>query len=159
MNYYNETDKYIFFWHGPFSNFWKTKIKIKDLEFLSSEQAFMYMKAKVFDKSKCNKILETDSPQEAKKIGRKIRNYDDLKWASLRYDVMKDILFYKFSQNPELKIILLKTGNKILVEGSPYDKIWGVGIHFKDELIYNESNWRGQNLLGKALMEVREKLK
>lgn len=158
-NYNNETDRYVYFWNGPFSNFYRTNIKIKNLEFYSSEQAFMFMKAKMFDPSLCEKILNTSNPKEAKRLGRLVKNYNDEKWNSVRYEIMKKILFLKFSQNEKLKEILLATKDKKLVESSPYDRIWGVGIHFTDELIYDESNWKGKNLLGKALMEVRDELK
>ena len=98
-NYNNETDRYVYFWNGPFSNFWKTNIKIKDLEFSSSEQAFMFMKAKMFDPSLSDKILNTSNPKEAKRLGRLVKNYNEEKCNSVRYEIMKKILFLKFSQN------------------------------------------------------------
>ena len=86
------------------------------------------------------------------------KNYKDKIWASRRYQAMVDALTAKF-QDPELKRILLNTGDRILVEASPYDRIWGIGLSEQSPFIYDEKNWKGQNLLGKALMEVREKLK
>ena len=92
--------------------------------------------------------------KEAKAGGRSVRNYNDKIWSEKRYQIMVNVLKEKF-RKPELQEILLATGNKCLVEGSPFDKIWGVGIAFNDDRIFDEKNWRGQNLLGKALEEVR----
>jgi hypothetical protein len=96
-------------------------------------------------------------PQDAKGIGRQIRNYNDRIWSAKRYHAMVQVLEAKF-EDPELKEILLATGDRIIVEASPYDRIWGVGLSEEDDDLY-KGNWKGQNLLGKALMEVREKLR
>ena len=93
--------------------------------------------------------------KEAKAQGRKVRNYNDQIWSEKRYDIMVNVLKEKF-RSPEMRQILLNTGDKTLVEGSPFDKIWGVGIADNDDRILNEANWRGHNLLGKALEEVRD---
>lgn len=90
-----------------------------------------------------------------KKIGRAVLNFNPKVWDEKRYGVMVDILKIKF-QNPTLKEILLRTGNLELVEGSPYDAIWGVKLDWMSDEILDRNNWRGSNLLGKALMEVRE---
>jgi len=71
---------------------------------------------------------------------------------------MVDVNMDKFGSNPYLKDILLSTGNKTIVEASPFDTIWGIGLHWKDDKVLDEKNWNGQNLLGKALMEVRKRL-
>lgn len=154
------TDNYVFFWKNntPFSNFYRKPFTYKGHRLLFSEQAFILKKAELFDKSMIDKIVHATRPDEAKQYGRQIKNYKDKIWASRRYQAMVDALTAKF-QDPELKRILLNTGDRILVEASPYDRIWGIGLSEQSPFIYDEKNWKGQNLLGKALMEVREKLK
>ena len=151
-----ETATHVYFWgdEDPFSNFYKSPFVYKGYTLLYSEQAFMLEKALLFDKSKVATIVNAKSPKEAKAAGRSVRNYNDKIWSEKRYQIMVNVLKEKF-RKPELQEILLATGNKCLVEGSPFDKIWGVGIAFDDDRILDEQNWRGQNLLGKALEEVR----
>ncbi|MGM0197262.1 NADAR family protein [Enterococcus sp. AZ180] len=108
------------------------------------------------DKEVADKIMLAKYPKDAKYLGRQVRNYDDKIWSEKRYEIMVSVLKEKFHQNLYLENKLRKTGNSTLVEASPYDKIWGVGTDYKHAL--NPNNWRGQNLLGKALMEVRESL-
>ena len=115
----------------------------------------MLEKALLFDKSRVSAIVNAKHPKEAKAQGRKVRNYNDQIWSEKRYDIMVNLLKEKFRSH-EMRQILLNTGDKTLVEGSPFDKIWGVGIADNDDRILNEANWRGQNLLGKALEEVRD---
>jgi ribA/ribD-fused uncharacterized protein len=104
-------------------------------------------------------ILKTPSPSQCKKLGRIVLNFKADVWLREGYAIMIDINMAKFSQNSKLKAILLSTEDKILVEASPYDTIWGIGLYHEDDKVLDEKNWKGQNLLGKALMEVREKLK
>lgn len=132
------------------------------MKFHNTEQYFMYMKAIKFgDKEIAEEILKKgENPKIAKNLGRKVKNYDDGVWNNVRYSVMRDACFMKFSQNEYLKKKLLnpKWSDKGFVEGSPYDRIWGIGVHYKDASD-DESTWRGENLLGKVLNEVRELLK
>ena len=155
------TDTHVYFWGDPtLSNWGPAEFNHKGLKFYNSEQAYMYEKAMYFDdKEIAQQILENDNPRTAKNLGRKVKNFNEDEWASAGYDFMIDVCYAKFKQNEHLAEVLLSTGNKIIVEGSPYDKIWGVGLHWTSEKILNEANWRGKNLLGKALMEVRGMLK
>lgn len=158
------TDTHVYFWSGVFSNFWPAKIDAMIdnafIEFKTSEHLFMALKAEFFqDEEIFEKILYVDDPQDAKKLGREIKNYDDLKWTDVRYECMLHACHLKFEQNSDLKKILLDTGDRILVEASPYDKIWGVGLREDDDTILDSLKWRGQNLLGNVLMDVRERLK
>ena len=154
------TDKYVFFWGSEFSNWFECKFKYKNLTFLNSEQAFMWEKAVFFgDMETAEKILLTPSPNQNKKLGRKVKNFNAEKWLRDGYEVMIAVNMAKFSQNSRLKAILLSTEDKIIVEASPYDTIWGIGLYWEDDRVLDENKWRGQNLLGKALMEVREKLR
>ena len=158
------TDKHIFFWGEFPSNWYKCHFTVKhdgnDLEFFNSEQYFMWMKAITFgDDETAEKILKKGhNPKTAKALGREVKNYDDKKWNEIRYKVMVDANYFKYSQSEELKELLLNQefNGKHFCEASPKDRIWGVGMGECDPLIDDEKNWKGQNLLGKALDEVRE---
>lgn len=158
------TSKYVFFWHGVFSNWHPSPIEYEnydydDIEFSNSEQMFMWLKAISFDDyESADKILACKTPREAKDLGRIVKNYDDSKWNTLRYDAMLQACLCKFRQNQDMKNDLLATGDRILVEASPYDKIWGIGMAADHPDIEDESKWKGTNLLGKVLMDVRKQL-
>lgn len=159
------TDKHIFFWGEWPSNWFKCHFTVKHegkvLDFFNSEQYFMWMKAITFgDEETADKILKKGhNPKTAKALGREVKNYDDKKWDEIRYRVMVDANYYKYSQSEELKELLLnpELEGKHYVESSPYDRIWGIGVG-ETEALDDESNWKGQNLLGKTLDEVREML-
>jgi ribA/ribD-fused uncharacterized protein len=156
-----ETDTHIFFWGGIFSQWYSCSfIDPKDVEYTSTEQYMMAKKCLAHgDYKGVTDVMECDDPREQKAIGRRISNYSDEIWNPKRYQVVVDGNFYKFTQDPRLKELLISTGNKIIVEASPYDKVWGIGLGTNDNRVLNESLWDGQNLLGKAIMDVRELLK
>jgi hypothetical protein len=104
-------------------------------------------------------ILKTPSPSQCKKLGRIVLNFKAEVWLREGYAIMIAINMAKFSQNLKLKAILLSTEDKILVEASPYDTIWGIGLYHGDDKVLDEKNWKGQNLLGKALMCVRDEIR
>ena len=147
--------------YGCFSNFYLVEFKDKDgIEFNCTEQYFMYRKCLEFDKDNrdlLSKIMWEVVPHKIKKLGRQVNNYDDLKWQQIRYQVMLEGLRYKFSQNRLIKEKLLNTGLNFLYEASPYDRVWGIG-YSKEEAVKVDIGKYGQNLLGKALMEVRSEL-
>lgn len=119
-----------------------------------AEQYMMHAKAKLFkDDETANKILTTTSPKQMKSLGRQVKEFSEAVWDQHKYNIVVDGNMLKFTQNPELKDKLLATKDAILVELSPLDKIWGVGTENPDP-----NTWTGQNLLGKALMEVRKRL-
>jgi len=153
------TNDYVLFWGSFLSNFQECKIEYAGREFKSSEQLFMWFKAEYFkDHSTADLILNALTPKDAKNLGRQVKNYDDKVWDMVRYDFMKTAVYEKFNQNPDLKKKLLdpELDGKLFVEASPYDCIWGVGVG-EDEAV-NPKKWRGKNLLGKILGEVREEL-
>lgn len=151
---------YTIFYSGPFSNWHRSPFMWKGQEFNTSEQAMMWAKAKQFnDDATAQKIMETLNPAEQKALGRQVKNYDDTVWASVRYDLAVDFLLAKFTSTQGLKDKLLETKDTILVEASPTDVIWGIGMAGNNPDVFDESKWRGQNLLGKALTEVRKRIK
>ena len=151
------TDTHIYFWHGIYSNWYPVEIDSAAGKFANTEQLFMWCKAKFFkDDEILSKILATSNPRDVKALGRLVKNYNDSEWDKVRFDYMVGVNNIKFSQHKYLLDQLLATGDKVIVEASPYDKVWGVGLLEDDPLILDEKNWKGQNLLGKALMKVRE---
>lgn len=151
--------KYKLFWKSdsPFSNWYPAKFKINGIVYQNSEQYFMYQKAIGFgDLDIAKKILETNKPNECKALGRQIKNFDSEVWDNIKYDIVKDGVRAKFTQNKDLKDELLKYKGYIFAEASPYDKIYGIGFDEKDAL-KNIHNW-GENLLGKILTELSEEI-
>lgn len=155
------TDKHVLFWGGVFSNFYPSPFIVDGLKFETSEQFFMYHKALYFkDDIIAEKILtEGIEPKIAKKLGRKVNGFDEDEWAKVRFDVMYNAIFHKFTQNETLKKELLSYNNRTFVECSPFDKIWGIGISEDDVNADNEEQWRGLNLLGKCLTKLRNEIK
>lgn len=152
------TDTHVFFYSGVFSNWYPAKFsyQVGGLQFKNTEQAFMVEKARFFsDRDIMTQILQTPDPREVKALGRKIKNYNDKAWNCVRYGMMVYVNYLKFSQNQELAAELRAVGNRTLVEASPYDKIWGIGLGLGDPEIFTPELWNGQNLLGKALREVQ----
>jgi len=142
----------------PFSNFHPSVFTVDGQTFQTAEQYIMYRKAMTFgDEASAEQILAARDPGECKKFGRHVRPYDDAVWSAVRDDVAFDACFHKFAQNPPLRDVLLSTGDALLVEASPTDAIWGIGFSEQDAPAHRHQ-W-GQNLLGLALMRVRNALR
>lgn len=161
---------YLFFWgHKPtkdgslsktiFSQWWKKEFSVNGIIYPTAEHLMMAEKARLFqDKEMLEEILNAKTPAEAKKLGRKVRNFDNQIWEENRSKIVVEGNYHKFS-DPEYKAFLLGTGIKIIVEASPTDRIWGIGLAQDAPTIQNPTTWKGLNLLGFALMEVRDRLK
>lgn len=168
-----EADTHIYFLGSYLSNFYKIKFKYvldttkEEVIFDSSEQLFMWFKAYHFkDEEIANKILKAKEPNHAKPLGRLVSDYrdgtkkpfDEIEWDKVRYNYMLKALRAKFKEK-EMSKALLNTGDKILVEGSPVDTVWAVGLNYNDNRILDPNNCLGTNLLGKALMEIRDEIR
>lgn len=141
-----------------FSNWYISDFEVKGVPFNSVEQ-FMFCKAKLFgDEAIATKILAASHPRDQKALGRRVQGYDDRVWSQRRPRIVAHGCYAKFSQNAQLRESLMATGNTLLVEASPYDRIWAVGLAENDPRVLDPRQWKGQNLLGLALQEVREKL-
>ena len=146
--------------HGFLSNWYPSPFTIDGIRFSSAEQYIMYEKCVVFgDIASAQKVLATDDPQQQQSIGRNAKGYVDGVWAGMRQMVAIRALKEKFSQNVDLKDKLLTTRDAILVECAKSDVQWACVIGLHDELRFDAKNWAGKNLLGFALMEVRNQLK
>jgi ribA/ribD-fused uncharacterized protein len=126
----------------------------------SAEHFMMAEKARLFsDSLSLERILEAPAPADAKALGRGVRNYHDGRWATARVDAVLRGNLAKFGQHPDLRNFLMATNDLVLVEASPQDVVWGIGLGASDVRAARPSQWRGENLLGFALTEVRERLR
>ncbi|QHV97923.1 NADAR family protein [Spirosoma endbachense] len=163
--------KYLFFWgHQPrkdgrigescFSQWWVAPFDVNGVQYRSAEQYMMAEKARLFDDTDVlEKILTCQSPAEAKKLGRLVQNFDPAVWDAESVAIVVAANAYKFSQHPDLKAFLLNTGERVLVEASPVDTIWGIGLAKDHPDCETPQKWPGKNQLGFALMEVRDRLR
>jgi ribA/ribD-fused uncharacterized protein len=149
---------YYYFFGGYCSQWYDCEFTYNDIQYSSTEKWMMAMKALcMHDYDSYHSILKSNDPKYIKQLGRQVKNYDDTKWSKERYEVVVLGNYLKFSQDRKLKKWLLSTRHIQLVEASPTDTIWGIGLSVYDA--ERGLAWRGDNLLGKAIMEVREKLK
>ena len=155
IGFHNPDEQY-----GFLSNWYLSDFTVDGVSFSSMEQYMMFKKAVVFkDKDIASKILKTDDVERIKEYGRQVSNYNDTVWNGVRQIVIYKGLLEKFKQNEKLKKELLDTGEDILAECAVSDKIWGIGLSMKDSNKNDIKAWRGQNLLGFALMLVRDELR
>ncbi|GGF92880.1 hypothetical protein GCM10010912_42380 [Paenibacillus albidus] len=160
--------KFLFFWgHTPpaggsinqscFSQWFTSPFTVDHEQYSCTEQYMMAEKARLFgDKEMLKKIMEAGHPKAMKAYGRAVTPFDAKLWDQTCYDIVKRGNFAKFTQNPELGSFLKATQNRILVEASPADRIWGIGMAKDHPEVENPMKWRGNNLLGFALAEVRD---
>jgi len=148
------TDDYVFFYTNWLSQWYTSPFTSFGIKFNNCEQFMMYCKAKLFDDTSiAKKILQADSPETQKALGRKVKNYDDSVWSSVRYDCVVVGNYYKF-KDEVLKNKLLELYPRTFVEASEVDLIWGIGRGEDYKHITDPKTWRGKNLLGKAITEV-----
>lgn len=165
-----ENPKYIYFWGHTnkfgeevgkfcFSQWFESPFTVDGITYKTAEHWMMAQKAKLFNDEACfDKIIAAVKPGEVKEIGRQIANFDDKVWNGNKFEIVVKGNFHKFGQNEKLKEYLLNTGDRILVEASPVDAIWGIGMAQDHQNAHDPSLWRGPNLLGFAIMEARDLL-
>ncbi len=161
---------YLFFWGHQksknglitascFSQWWPSPFTVNDVVYQTAEHWMMAQKSLLFeDQASYEKVVAAASPKDAKALGRGVQNYEDALWTEKRFDIVVAGNFHKFSQDETLASFLRNTGIKVLVEASPVDPIWGIGLPADSPKAKDPSQWRGLNLLGFALMEVRDRL-
>lgn len=141
------------------SQWYGAPFRLEGRTFPTAEHYMMFRKATLFgDQESADKILAAPSPGAAKKLGRGVRGFVQGVWDEQRLSIVAAGNEAKFGQNPELLAFLLATGNKVLVEASPTDRVWGIGLAEDDPKAKNPLEWRGLNLLGFALMIARGRL-
>lgn len=156
IGFFHEDEEY-----GCFSNWYPAEFDYAGKHYAHSEQFMMYQKVLMFKKyDLADQIMETTDPYSCKKIaGQKFPEFDSDIWEKTCYTIVKRGVKAKFAQNEDILRILLGTGNALLAECSPYDLKWGIGIDISDPNRLDVAKWKGQNLLGRILMEVREELR
>ncbi|WP_179272546.1 NADAR family protein [Streptomyces sp. XY006] len=163
--------KYLHFWgHRPrpdgrigpscLSQWWPSPFTVDGVRYATAEHWMMAGKARLFEDAAAERaVLAAGHPAEAKKAGRLVRGFDETVWARERFRIVVEGSVHKFAAHPELQGFLLGTGDRVLVEASPVDRVWGIGLAADDEAAMDPERWRGPNLLGFALMAARERLR
>ena len=162
--------KYLLFWgHTPsadgtitaacLSQWWPAPFTVDGVVYKSCEHYMMAAKARLFGHAEMEaKILAAGHPRTAKRLGRQVRDFEQDRWEEERFEIVVAANVAKFGQNEDLGAFLAGTRDRVLVEASPVDRIWGIGLGRDDPRAKRPSEWRGPNLLGFALMEARERL-
>ncbi|MEU3496641.1 NADAR family protein [Kitasatospora cineracea] len=162
--------KYLYFWghqpqrdgqigSGALSQWWPSPFSVDGVQYRTAEHWMMAGKARLFeDEEIVPKILRARTPAEAKNLGRLVKGFDEDRWVAHRFELVVTGSTAKFEQDERLRTYLLRTGGRVLVEASPLDRIWGIGLAADDERAGSPARWRGLNLLGFALMEARARL-
>jgi ribA/ribD-fused uncharacterized protein len=151
------TDNFIFFWNGIYSQWHPSRFSIAGIEYNCCEQYMMAMKALTFnDQESYDMIMYANNPRDQKAFGRRVKGFDTERWNEVCREFVYQGNLAKFTQNLNFKDELMKTGDKEIVEASPYDAIWGIGMGVDHADIMDKSKWQGTNWLGEAIIRVRE---
>lgn len=162
--------KYLFFWgHQPqsdgsvgpgcLSQWWPAPFVVDGIRYATAEHYMMVGKARLFgDEAIVERMLAASHPGAVKTLGRQVRGFDQALWDAHRFDLVVAANMAKFSQHPDLGRYLAHTRSRVLVEASPVDRVWGIGLAATDPRVHDPAQWRGQNLLGFALMRARAQL-
>jgi ribA/ribD-fused uncharacterized protein len=163
--------RYLHFWgHRPrpdgqvsascLSQWWPSPFVVDGVEYATAEHWMMAAKARLFGDAEAERaVLAAAHPAEAKKAGRLVRGFDEAAWERERLGIVTEGSVHKFAAAPELRDFLLATGDRVLVEASPVDRVWGIGLAASDAAADDPGRWRGLNLLGFALMAARDQLR
>lgn len=163
--------KYLHFWgHRPLpdgrigasclSQWWPSRFVVDGVTYETAEHWMMAGKARLFGDAEAERrVLAAGHPSLAKKAGRLVRDFDEEIWQRERFGIVVEGSVHKFASDARLREFLLSTGERVLVEASPVDRVWGIGLAATDEAASDPERWRGPNLLGFALMEARGQLR
>lgn len=166
-----ERIRFLHFWgHTPrrdgsigsscLSQWWESPFTVDGVRYATAEHWMMAGKARLFADGDAERgALEAANPALAKKAGRLVRGFDEALWERERYRIVVEGSMHKFAHHAGLRDFLLATGDRVLVEASPTDRTWGIGLAADDERAQQPEQWRGLNLLGFALMDARERLR
>ncbi|MDI3420811.1 NADAR family protein [Streptomyces luteolus] len=166
-----ERVKFLTFWgHAPrkdgrigascLSQWWPAPFTVDGVRYATAEHWMMAAKARLFDDAEAErKAITATSPAAAKKAGRLVRGFDEQLWRRERFGIVVEGSVHKFAAHEDLRAFLVGTGERVLVEASPVDRIWGIGLAADDPRAEDPPRWRGANLLGFALMEARGRLR
>ncbi|MFD7918577.1 NADAR family protein [Streptomyces sp. NPDC059740] len=163
-------EKFLYFWgHAPrrdgrvgpgcLSQWWPAPFTVDGVRYATAEHWMMAGKARLFgDADAEQRALAAGHPRDAKEAGRGVRGFDEAAWRAHRYALVVTGNIHKFGRHPDLREYLLTTGDRVLVEASPTDRVWGIGLARTDPRSEDVAQWRGENLLGFALMAARAHL-
>lgn len=163
--------KYLHFWghkpepdgalgRGCLSQWWPAAFTVHGITYATAEHWMMAEKARIFGDVDAERLaIDAANPALAKAAGRAVRDFDETVWQRERFEIVVRGSVHKFSASPDLREYLLRTGDRVLVEASPRDRVWGIGLGAKNEDAERPAAWRGLNLLGFALMEARARLR
>lgn len=155
-----DTPDVYYFWGHICSQWFPAEFVIDDVWYNCTEQYMMAEKARCFEDWVAEKlIMHSKSPKRQKALGRKVKNFDSTKWNEISRLVVYRANLAKFTQNFKFLEFLLSTGDKEIVEASPDDVIWGIGLAPNDPDVEDRSKWRGKNWLGIACMQVRSDIR
>jgi hypothetical protein len=163
--------KYLHFWgHRPrpdgrigascLSQWWPSPFTVDGIAYATAEHWMMAGKARLFGDAEAERgVLTSGHPSQAKKAGRLVRGFDEATWERERFRIVVEGSVHKFAADGALREFLLNTGDRVLVEASPVDRVWGIGLAADDAAASDPERWKGLNLLGFALMEARDRLR
>lgn len=154
-----ESEKFVFFWSGPFSQFAAAPFDVEGVSYPTAEHFMMRQKALLFgDAAAARDIMAARKPEAAKALGRRVRGFDGAVWDARKVAIVTAGSEAKYSQNRGLRRKLFQTLGATLVEASPLDAIWGIGLSADDPRARDRAHWLGENLLGRILTDVRDRL-
>ncbi len=155
----NTSEKFTPFYGGVFSQWYPSPMVIDGVKYSCAEQYMMAQKARLFgDDPALRAIMSTDDPAQQKRLGKLVRGFDVRTWEAVARDVVMRASIAKFASDTKLRARLLLTEGTVLVEASPTDVIWGVGLAEDDPRVHNRARWRGRNWLGQVLTDLRDDL-
>lgn len=154
-----QVEKFTPFYGGVFSQWYAVDLLLNGVAYNCAEQYMMAQKARLFgDHSMLDAIMKTNDPSEQKALGKRVQGFDVAQWESVARDVVMRANLSKFADNPKLRAKLLLTEGTALVEASPTDRIWGIGLHENDPRVHFRNQWQGRNWLGQVLTDLRGSL-